>query len=1168
MEIPPTVYTYRETRLDLDSSIQDSTVAIRLPAPGASWSSRTAQRRPHLVELPVAENEEIFKQRHIATAASIYHRVHHKSPRSFLWRILEDGKVLSIRAVDVSRQPHVADANLTLRLSFPSRIIPTCVALSDSDAHDVLSVFVMTESKYLYTLNLRPDHFRKPSSTEDNVGDWCKSYSQSSLTFKVCHRLVALAADVLLLSFTNGELIRLTKKSGGDGSEWEDRHFNEGGWGNNLRSFMPASLQSSTSTHPSTATAMASVTLNDMLYCFTVTLDHRLRIWNFIKSKIVYMEDLLGEELEGPENAKRIDPENSQLIRVYSENEDTALCVTYSPLGAGQFKFWRVSPEGDGNLRLIDLFPDNVLEPQRNTPVNWTLADFALVLDKADINNFTLWILWKNNTASRVQKLLFESGPESQVRNAWREGWVDMAPENLESDPVKMPAHSGDPSDVVDQWLQFILSPGRFTRATIETGLAICEQSPGHQTIRKNATLPERMCSAIASTASLNRTSDGRMDYKHFRNTTNAHWESFYNFLQLLDKQRAEALSMVIDSQGDMPLVVSADGIVAVRECSGLERIWYNNKDAVIRGDDEFIARPIFAASAFRKQFSTQVQLSCKGMLLEEIFEEPSLTDLARMRMFYDKCDFANEVGDYQYDELVKNLGGDFKEFTLDVCNDILQLTAPAADMEKRPLELPLAEFGNKLILKGVQKTVELHQKVCFDFLVLLVFIEAEINNGEEGTQFETAAVFRQLVFTLKRLELIDWLVSTQISLPVPKTGRSNSTPEKASKKQTPKTKTITILEGLLHHLFSLDLKEGEVMAKAVTEVLLTICDPESEIELHPALIQCFLLKHDRHDLAMEFSKFAGQDAFSNYIQGRVHLANNDSETAAMFFKKAAFAYQNLKHGTDTRSAGYLDEIEKNSLNAGLPKYYAHIVSLYDQQNIFSFVIDFARLSLQFIPPGNEDITLRSDMYNRLFTSAIQTARFDIAYATLSLFTDHAVQHSSLRKLVIKMCETSYASQLIDLPFISLQDSVDEILAQKCQSIVDVNVGIPYHKILYAWRIKRGDFRGAASVSLERLQRLQQSGDGDRGDGLETPVTRQYISLINALSCVDPKQAWILSEELPVKPGQSKNGEAQAKRKVVTLEEVRTEYQGELDRIAAIDNNQFAFNGGDEMDVL
>jgi nuclear pore complex protein Nup160 len=292
----------------------------------------------------------------------------------------------------------------------------------------------------------------------------------------------------------------------------------------------------------------------------------------------------------------------------------------------------------------------------------------------------------------------------------------------------------------------------------------------------------------------------------------------------------------------------------------------------------------------------------------------------------------------------------------------------------------------------------------------------------------------------------------------------------------------------------------------------------------------------------------------------------------SIFANKLA-AYQDSKQRTDNHSAGFLDDIEKNSLNAGLPKYYAHIVSLYDRQNIFSFVIDFGRLSLQFITPGNDDndnASLRSDMYNRLFSSAVQTARFDLAHSTLALFTDQAVQHSSLRTLVTKMCETAYAAQLIELPFIGLQDTVDEILAQKCQSIVDVNVGIPYHKILYAWRIKRGDFRGAASTSLERLQRLQQSGDGDRaiGDGgLETPVTKQYIALINTLSCVDPKQAWILSEELPLKPGQSKR-ESQPKRKVVTLDDIRKEYQGELDRIAAIENNQFAFAGGDEMDVL
>jgi nuclear pore complex protein Nup160 len=273
-----------------------------------------------------------------------------------------------------------------------------------------------------------------------------------------------------------------------------------------------------------------------------------------------------------------------------------------------------------------------------------------------------------------------------------------------------------------------------------------------------------------------------------------------------------------------------------------------------------------------------------------------------------------------------------------------------------------------------------------------------------------------------------------------------------------------------------------------------------------------------------------------------------------------------------------LDETERNLLNAGLPEYYSHIVALYDKEKIYSFVIDFARLAMQFTkhkpsPLSAQGSYLCTEMHSRLFNAAIQTSRYEVAHSILTLFTDSALQQSSLRTLVHKMCESSYVSQLIDLPFIGLQDQVDEILAQKCQGIVDVNVGVPYHKILYSWRIKRSDFRGAAGVSFERLQRLQQSGEGDKmlgDDGLETPVTKQYVALINALSCVDPKQAWILSEEPPQKGsvGVSGGGKREPARKVVTLDDIRRSYQAELDRIAAIQNNQFEFVGGDEMDVL
>jgi nuclear pore complex protein Nup160 len=274
----------------------------------------------------------------------------------------------------------------------------------------------------------------------------------------------------------------------------------------------------------------------------------------------------------------------------------------------------------------------------------------------------------------------------------------------------------------------------------------------------------------------------------------------------------------------------------------------------------------------------------------------------------------------------------------------------------------------------------------------------------------------------------------------------------------------------------------------------------------------------------------------------------------------------------DFRSAGYLDETERPKLNAGLPAYYSHIVALYEKEKIYSFVVEFARLALQFIKSSTGDvqeIQLRTDMHSRLFNAALHTSRFDLAHATLSLFTDSALQLSSLRTFVTKMCESSQASQLISLPLMGLQEKVDDILSQKCQSIVDVTMGIPYHKILYSWRINRSDFRGAAAISLERLHRLQQSGTGDQpltDDGLETHVTRQYIALINSLSCVDPKQAWILSEEPARKPASGVNF-LQTKRKIVTLEDIRKDYQAELDRLAAIANNQFGFADDDEMDI-
>lgn len=221
MEVASPFYAYKETRLDLDPTTQGSTIAIRLPTHSSiSYSSRASQKQSHIAEPSTAQDESTFREKHLATAASIYYRIHHKTPRSFLWRVLEDGKVLSIRAVDVSKQANLPDASLTLHLRFPESIMSGCIAFSDSKEHDVLSVFVLTESKLLYTLSLRPDYFRRPASTEDNVADWCKSYSSSVFSFKQPHRIVALSADELFVALQDGSLLKLERNSGGDGKDF------------------------------------------------------------------------------------------------------------------------------------------------------------------------------------------------------------------------------------------------------------------------------------------------------------------------------------------------------------------------------------------------------------------------------------------------------------------------------------------------------------------------------------------------------------------------------------------------------------------------------------------------------------------------------------------------------------------------------------------------------------------------------------------------------------------------------------------------------------------------------------------------------------------------------------------------------------------------------------
>lgn len=173
------------------------------------------------------------------------------------------------------------------------------------------------------------------------------------------------------------------------------------------------------------------------------------------------------------------------------------------------------------------------------------------------------------------------------------------------------------------------------------------------------------------------------------------------------------------------------------------------------------------------------------------------------------------------------------------------------------------------------------------------------------------------------------------------------------------------------------------------------------------------------------------------------------------------------------------------------------------------------------------------------------------------------------------MLSNGETAQLLSFPFPpTLHSAIDAFLLKRARS-TSLEPNPPsdyspkYYEILSSWRLDHKDFRGAAAALLERLQRLQKLSDkpgrlAEGGDAL----LQGYLSVINLLACV-PGDGWVLSGG-----EDADDGIGGKKRKLVTIKDVRKEYQDELDRRSMIENGRFGFGyadgegEGDEMDVL
>lgn len=647
------------------------------------------------------------------------------------------------------------------------------------------------------------------------------------------------------------------------------------------------------------AAVQTGLGLNNASFLFTVCLDHRLRIWNLNSGQILGAMDLLNANNRDPQESGKwsLDTSQSNLIRIVGETEGKRLCVTYSPIGSGEFKFWRLRSDDDTSVDLNDLYPETHLVPTPPPGSDvWTMADFS-VTERQSARGFRMWILWKNNMAYRVQELSFLADELPDVwQNGWRSVFVDTS---IPTAPVSGPS---DPIDTTERWLQLILSPSRFPRPTVEAALSAYERAigkPADKSSRNNQGLAESICAAIASTSSLNKTSAGEMDYEQFRSSSESQWRKFYRILIELDKPRGEALALAYESELGMPWVVCADSISAIRKCNKVEEIYHNPQ---IKPEEENeLSALINTGRNFVEGFSDGMLQICHAVLRSELFEETSKTDQERIQFFSDKAGFWRQISEEDCAQVTDILGPKFNIVSTALYQRMLATCNQTWD-SRQHTEYPLTEFGRKMIVKATQDMAELQWNICFSQLILLVHMEFEFDRPEDAlhNRVNIGAVFRSLLRSLGRLELVRWLGRTRLSSPLSKAGRSSSISSSSpviNKRQVEEHKVITALEGNIGHLLCLPEVQSirsDSMPSIITKIVADLCAPDSDTELQPQYIQCALLVRDRADLAVELSPFCDQDPFSTYVQGRVYLALKDFTTAATYFKKAAYGMSKL----------------------------------------------------------------------------------------------------------------------------------------------------------------------------------------------------------------------------------------------------------------------------------
>lgn len=295
--------------------------------------------------------------------------------------------------------------------------------------------------------------------------------------------------------------------------------------------------------------------------------------------------------------------------------------------------------------------------------------------------------------------------------------------------------------------------------------------------------------------------------------------------------------------------------------------------------------------------------------------------------------------------------------------------------------------------------------------------------------------------------------------------------------------------------------------------------------------ILVYLINVNQAKLAVHFSTFVNHTSFASYLKARSLLLDGQHMESATLFARTAYA---LIHSNTTRAE---TRLETKLQRADLIEYNLHVAALCMSAEQSQHALRFCESALiasHSIRPTKERL---QEIHQRVFSAAISAHEWTQAYSALS-GTPSSHRQENIRSFAMGVCESSSAELFSMLPFLEIMEEFDLTLERTARNMIHMSAKPSYHKILYAHRIKRADYRGAASILYHRLQSLKNKSHVNGfnvADHLE--ITETYLCIINALRCLPADDAWFIAGAVEYTPNNKRrkgneDDESETERKV------------------------------------